>query len=132
MPLPGGVHWRGLRADGTLGPPATAVELCAGEAAILMKADLLRVPARPWNLRAAQEGASIMPDWIDYAATETGFTIQRKDGGGEWRTVATVGPDTTGWKDASAPSGAVYRVRADCRLGDSDWSNEAIPTDVRQ
>ncbi|KAA9132739.1 M6 family metalloprotease domain-containing protein [Marinihelvus fidelis] len=67
--------------------------------------------------------------WTDNAGDETGYEVQRANGGG-FSTVATLGANTTAWSDTgvSAETTYSYRVRALKGAETSAWSNTASAT----
>jgi len=95
-------------------------------------------PAAPTNLTATATAAlgGITLTWKDNSDNETGFTISRKEGSGDWTTpFASVSSNITNYLDKSAEAGKTYtyRVRASMQTGAlsytySDYSNEASAT----
>lgn len=63
--------------------------------------------------------------WVDNSSNETGFKIERKTGNGNFIQIATVGANTTTYKNAGLSSGSYYeyRIRAYNANGDSSYSN---------
>ena len=87
---------------------ATAVE----SAAIIVNPPPTTISA-PSNLTAAVSGQTVTLRWVDNAANETGFHIERKaPPKGAWVRVGTVGATVTTFSQTT-PSGAwAYRVQA--------------------
>ena len=90
------------------------------------------VPPAPTGLVASvQSGAQVSLTWLDNAANETGFVVQRSDNGGAFITIATPAavPGTGGvtYLDTTAQFGNtyVYQVRAMNGLTASAFSNTA-------
>ncbi|MFP4053861.1 MAG: fibronectin type III domain-containing protein [Phycisphaerae bacterium] len=63
--------------------------------------------------------------WDDLSATETGFTLQRSLGGADYRTIASLPADATGYVDDSLAANTLhfYRVRAEFPDRPGAWSN---------
>jgi hypothetical protein len=83
------------------------------------------LPSRPSFLNVvAGVGASLELAWMDNSSTETGFEIQRREAGGSFATLQTVGAGVTAFSDAETFSGVTYeyRVRATGAAGPSAWS----------
>jgi len=84
----------------------------------------------PTGLMAtAVSNTAVSLQWVDNAANEDGFKIERKLGAaGTFAQIGTVGPGVTSYSDTglTANSYYYYRVRAhNAANGDSDYSNEA-------
>ncbi len=66
-------------------------------------------------------------------AAITGYTLQRKTGGGNYEEIATSTPiaaSATSYTDSGLTDGTeyTYRIRAANSIGDADWSNESSTT----
>jgi len=89
-------------------------------------------PLAPTGLNAIGISSSqIDLIWMDNAANETGFRIERKTGaGGTWAQISTTNANETGYTDAGLnPSTKYYyRVMAFNTSGESLYSNEANVT----
>ncbi|MDY0301729.1 MAG: DUF1566 domain-containing protein [Trichlorobacter sp.] len=89
-------------------------------------------PAAPANLTATAHSTSqIDLAWADSDQLETGFTIERKTGSGEWDEIATdVAANTTSYSDTglTAATAYTYRIKATNTKGASAWSVEATAT----
>jgi hypothetical protein len=86
------------------------------------------VPAAPTNLRAtAVTGSSISLAWTRNSYSETGFTLQRRDGD-VWSQIATPAVGVTTHTDTGLPSTAnrAYRVRAQNAQGSSPWATLTV------
>lgn len=84
-------------------------------------------PAAPSGLTAAQASeTAVTLVWQDNSSNETGFGIERKDAGGEFGLVGTVGMGQTSFRDerVSPGTGYAYRVRAFSAWGYSAYSAE--------
>jgi titin len=77
------------------------------------------VPAAP-NLTARFGNLN----WTDNATDESGFVVERLDGGA-WGVIGSVGPNVTSFTNGAAISGLTYRVRA-WNAGGSSYSNEVL------
>jgi alpha-tubulin suppressor-like RCC1 family protein len=62
-------------------------------------------------------GRTLSLAWIDNAATETGYEVERAAGGGGYATVATLAAGRTSWADAGAAVGVDYSYRVVARQG---------------
>jgi len=81
----------------------------------------------PANLSAVAKGRQVTLNWIDNAAGEDGYRIERKEGvSGQWSEVSTTGPDVRSITDSNVQLGATYqyRVRAFRGTEFSPYSNE--------
>ncbi len=96
------------------------------------------IPSAPTSLSASVTSSSrIELSWTDRSNNETGFKIERKTGSGSYSEIATVGSNTTTYRDAGLSSGVTYtyRVRAYNGTGNSPYSNEVrvqIPVEPDQ
>jgi hypothetical protein len=83
-------------------------------------------PAAPTGLVAtAVSRTQINLTWVDQANNENGFKIERKDGGGSFAEIATVGANVTTYADTGLTRNTryTYRVRAYNSAGNSASSN---------
>ncbi len=88
-------------------------------------------PASPSGLAVTMVSPyQISLAWIDQAADEAGFRIERAQNGGTFAAVATPGPNTFSYLNAGlTPSTQYsYRVRAYNASGESGYSNTVIVT----
>jgi pimeloyl-ACP methyl ester carboxylesterase len=88
-------------------------------------------PAPPSGLQATGSNGHVDLLWIDNAANETGFKVERQTGAaGAWTDLATLPADTVTYQDSGVACGTAYayRVRAFNEAGDSARSNEAAVT----
>lgn len=76
-------------------------------------------PAIPTKLAISSGTLS----WEDNSSDETAFVVMKKSSGGSWAEYATVGSNTTTYKDGSSASGDKYRIKARNSSGDSLASN---------
>lgn len=86
-----------------------------------------RAPAAPTNLVVTEVTSdSIRIAWTDQANNETGFKIERKTGTGSYSEIATVGANTTSYRNTglSANTLYTYRVRAYNSSGNSAYTQE--------
>ncbi len=84
-------------------------------------------PATPLNLTATPRSESqIDVCWLDNAADEEGFVLERK-GGGQFAEIVSAGANTVCHSDTGLEPGSAYtyRVRAFAGGAFSDYSNEA-------
>ncbi len=87
-------------------------------------------PNPPSHLTATAISANqIVTVWHDNSGDETGFAIERNDGGG-YSQVGTVGVNVTSYVDGglTANTTYTYRVKATGSPEDSDYSNESTET----
>lgn len=88
-------------------------------------------PEAPISLTASPATASNATiAWTDNSDTETGYDLERKEGGGEFAVIAAgLGPNSTSYVDATVHGKAAYsyRVRASNEFG---YSAYAGPLDV--
>lgn len=99
-------------------PPVTQPELLA--------------PENPSDLVATAVAVdAIKLDWLDNSLSETGFKVQRSDGGcsGEFNLIATLPADTQSYTDRGLASGSTYcyRIKAFSEAGAS-FSGQASAT----
>jgi hypothetical protein len=83
-------------------------------------------PAAPTGLNAtAVSRTQINLTWVDQANNEDGFKIERKQGGGTFTQIATVGANITTYADTGLTRNTqyTYRVRAYNSSGNSAYSN---------
>jgi subtilisin family serine protease len=68
----------------------------------------------PSDLVAEPVNTGVELTWADNATGEDGYTVERKTGSGAFAGIATLGPDSTSYKDTavSASTTYTYRVRA--------------------
>ncbi|HEY4596789.1 MAG TPA: BACON domain-containing carbohydrate-binding protein, partial [Thermoanaerobaculia bacterium] len=105
----------------------------AGQTFSVTQAGSVAPPAAPSNLTASVlSSTQVQLSWTDNSANETGFTIERLDGGGNsgYVVVATVGANVTAYTNAGLTGGTSYsfRVRATNAAGASAYSNVASVT----
>jgi hypothetical protein len=88
------------------------------------------VPADPTNLAATASTRQVGLTWMDQSINETGFSIERKIGGGSYSQLTTVGANVTSYTDTGLSDGTsyTYRVVAQNAAGNSGYSNEATAT----
>ena len=94
-------------------------------------ATTLGPPAAPSGLTAAAVTSTrIDLQWVDNAAFETGYKVERSAGGGGFSQVALLGVNATAYSSTSLVSGTTYtyRVRAYEGPNDSAYSNTASAT----
>lgn len=89
-------------------------------------------PAAPANLVTTV----ILPDqinlsWTDNSANETGFRVERRDNGGAFSIIATVGAGISAFSNTllQLDTAYVYRVCATNTAGSSGYSNESLATE---
>jgi hypothetical protein len=88
-------------------------------------------PAAPSGLSAvATSAGQIDLIWVDNAADETGFSIERSLDGASWSQVGTAGADATGYADTTVSPNSTYyyQVQAYSDSGSSGYSNVASAT----
>jgi hypothetical protein len=84
-------------------------------------------PAKPFNLRViVLSSTGIRLTWDDSSANESAFVIMRKEAGGSYSQLATVGKDITSYDDLGLNSNKIYfyQVYATNKYGNSELSNE--------
>lgn len=89
------------------------------------------VPAAPTALTVtASSRASIALTWVDNASDEQGFWIERSTAGGAYTRIATAGPDTRSYVDATVKPNKTYayRVAAFNAAGASAYTNIVTTT----
>ncbi len=106
----------------TLSNPEGAT-LAAPTAGVLTITDG-RIRTSPRRLAYSYRGTSVTLNWTDDADNETGYQIQRKDGGGDFRTVGRVAANRTSFTEGGLREGRTYtyRVRAVRDDLSSEWS----------
>lgn len=88
-------------------------------------------PADPSNLEATPtSSSSIALTWSDNSTNENGFKVERRQGGGSFAQVATLGANVASYSDGGlAPSTSYsYRIRAANPDANSGYSNEVTAT----
>ena len=90
--------------------------------------DLL--PVAPSELTATYGEDWVALSWVDNAATEAGYKIERSTDGVNFTQIGTVGANVTTYYDTGLNSGTnyYYRVRAYNQVGDSPYSNNVSVT----
>ncbi|MEY4964059.1 MAG: hypothetical protein RLZZ323_1378 [Bacteroidota bacterium] len=94
------------------------------------------VPVAPTNLAGNLASNQIVLTWTDNSTNETGFTIERKTGTGNYSQLISLSSNVTTYTDASVSTGSsyTYRVYALNSAGNSaTYSNEvsiSIPVPV--
>ncbi len=85
--------------------------------------------AAPTALEAVVGGATardVALSWTDNATNETGYSVERRTGGGPWSEIATPAANATSYTDADSDTGTFeYRVRAVRNSSYSSYSNTA-------
>jgi len=91
---------------------------------------MLSPVAAPSNLTAAAEAGGIVLKWNDNSNNETGFIIERKDGGSGWGQLDYVAANVTTYKDTNVQDGKTYsyKVNATAPSTASGYSNEVTAT----
>lgn len=95
----------------------------------------LTIPNKPTNLMAnAVSSTEIKINWTDFSDNEDGFKIERKTSGGSYAEVKTLPANTTIFLDSGLTPNTTYyyRVRAYNAAGNSDYSNEANATTMKE
>lgn len=88
-------------------------------------------PTTPGSLGATAVSTSqINLSWADLSSNETGFRLERSQGGGAFGLIATLGANVTSYQDTglAASTQYTYRVRSYNSVGDSSNSNTASAT----
>jgi N-acetylmuramoyl-L-alanine amidase len=88
-------------------------------------------PNVPSNARLGNATTNSMTFyWNDNSNNEQGFKVERRQNGGGWSHIATVGASSTSYTSSGLNSGTQYcfRVRAYNSAGDSGYSNEPCAT----
>ncbi|MFD2162207.1 discoidin domain-containing protein [Paradesertivirga mongoliensis] len=88
-------------------------------------------PAGPANLKAITSGSnSINISWTDISINEIRFTIERKQGTGNYVFLSNVPANATSFSDTGLlpVTSYSYRIRSESSNGNSAWSNEASAT----
>ena len=87
--------------------------------------------AAPTSFTAtAGSGSSVVLQWVDNSAAETGFQIERRALNGDYALLQTLASNTTTFTDTTALPGVLYeyRVRYRYATGDSAWATPATVT----
>jgi len=87
--------------------------------------------AAPSNLTATAEAGGIVLKWNDNSNNETGFIIERQDGGSGWGQMAPVAANATTYKDTNVQDGQTYSYRVNATGPSSvvsGYSNEVTAT----
>ncbi len=84
------------------------------------------VALAPGNLKGIYEQGELTLEWEDTNNTESGFEISRKEEGGEYMVIETLGANVTSYNDQSVESDKIYKykVRVLSQFGNSPSSNE--------
>ena len=118
---PDTIYYYRVRSYNTAGDSAYSNESSA--------TTLATVPMAPSSLPASAISSSQVDlTWVDNAANESGFKVERKEGaGGTYSQIGAVGSNIMSYSDTGLTLGTnyCYRVRAYNGVGDSDYSNEA-------
>ncbi len=87
-------------------------------------------PVAPTNLNALVNGQSVSLSWVDSAADETGFLLERRQGTAPYALLTNLAANSTSFLDVTVVAGLAYsyRVSATNSGGDSLPSNEGIAT----
>jgi hypothetical protein len=92
------------------------------------------IPDAPSYLEAtAVSPSQVNLTWEDNSDNETGFKIERKEAGGGYTEIYTVGEDMATFTDTGLASNTkyYYRLRAYNNTGDSKYSSEASVTTLK-
>lgn len=88
------------------------------------------LPEAPSSLNATMAGSIVKLRWEVHGGNPTGVVVERhiegeKEGGGNWKKIASLSPNTIDYSDTSVQSGQLlgYRVRAVNAEGESAYSN---------
>lgn len=95
----------------------------------------LTAPTKPANLTATTiSQTEIKLNFTDTSDNEDGFKVERKVSGGTYAEIKTLAPNTTTFVDTGLIPDTTYyyRVRAYNSKGNSDYSNEANATTMKQ
>ncbi|HET6978752.1 MAG TPA: LamG-like jellyroll fold domain-containing protein [Pyrinomonadaceae bacterium] len=119
-------------ASGVYTVTLTVTDNAGGSGNASTSVTVVSPPVAPSALTATAPSASqISLSWIDNSSNEIAFLIERTTpAGGSYTTVATVGPNSTGWRDTGLSAGVnyLYRVRSAIAAGYSAYSNVASAT----
>ena len=69
------------------------------------------VPVAPTNLAGNLASNQIVLTWTDNSTNETGFTIERKTGTGNYSQLISLSSNVTTYTDASVSTGSSYTYR---------------------
>ena len=109
-----------------------AVNIAGGSSGYSLTATAVMLPAAPTSLTATGVSISqINVAWVDNAANEGNFTVERSSDAVNWAVLtASVPPNTTSYSDTelSANTTYYYRVKATNVTGSSAYSNVANAT----
>ena len=71
--------------------------------------DCTAMPAAPSGFTGVDaDGPSIELSWTDNSSVEDGYELSRASPNGQWTTIATLPPGTTGYRDATVTIGTSY------------------------
>ena len=89
--------------------------------------------ATPSNLTATASASSITLTWTDNSNNETGFIIERKEGGGGWGQMDHVNANVTTYTDTNVQAGKTYTYKVNAVISgtpfvSSGYSNESSAT----
>lgn len=71
-----------------------------------------QLPAAPSGLKASVNHGKVDLTWKDNSTNETSFVVERSlASGGPWTGIATLGPDTKSWQDATVAKRTTYYYR---------------------
>ena len=88
------------------------------------------VPTPATGLKAVASATSVTVTWVDTAANETSYRLERSVNGGSYLLWVVLGANTTGYADTAVAAGSTYayRVVAANSAGYSAASNEGSAT----
>jgi hypothetical protein len=87
-------------------------------------------PAPPTDLAATAAPTSVYLTWTDNSDTEGGFSIERKDGGGDFRRVRRTAPDEAEYLDTGVKPGTLYTYRVSAFVGTAAYSDYTLEVEV--